>query len=305
MSTQNNAMRNTADLADLVARHLPAPGMIVTALPRLSLFRADALSAPLPAVYEASVCLIAQGAKRVALGDQVVLYDAAHHLMVSVDLPLVGHVTQASREAPYLCCKIDFDLGVLTDLVLAAGKDAADTPTPVLAAYPSDPELVDAVCRLTSLLDRSGDAAVLAPLAEREILYRLLQGPCGPAMRRMAAGDSHLARVARAAARIRERLDTPLRVAELAEVAGMSLSSFHQHFKAVTRLTPLEYQKQLRLQEARRLMLGQGVGASGAAFAVGYESPSQFSREYARLFGAPPSRDVRRAHADDQRLVAA
>jgi AraC-like DNA-binding protein len=124
-------------------------------------------------------------------------------------------------------------------------------------------------------------------------------------MRRMAAVDGHLDRVARAAAHIRERLDRPLRVAEIAEVAGMSASSFHQHFKALTRLTPLEYQKQLRLQEARHLMLGQGVGASAAAFAVGYESPSQFSREYRRLFGAPPSMDVRRAQVDDQNLVIA
>ncbi|MBB4858697.1 AraC-like DNA-binding protein [Novosphingobium chloroacetimidivorans] len=279
--------------------------MVATSLPGLSLFRADAPSAPLPAVYEASVCLIAQGAKRVALGDQVILYDAAHHLVVSLDLPLVGHVVQASQDAPYLCCKIDFDLSVLSDLVLAAGNEVAIASAPVLAAYPKDPELIDAACRLVGLLDLPGDAAVLAPLVEREILYRLLQGPCGPMMRRMAAADGHLARVARAAAHIRERLDRPLRVAEIAEVAGMSQSSFHHHFKAMTRLTPLEYQKQLRLQEARRLMLGEGVGASAAAFAVGYESPSQFSREYRRLFGSPPSIDIRRAQVDDRNLVAA
>jgi len=297
-------MRDAADLASLIARHLPTPGMIATALPRLSLFRADAPSAPLPAVYEASVCLIAQGAKRVALADQVILYDAAHHLVVSLDLPLVGHVVRASREAPYLCCKIDFDLSVLTDLVLAGGGPV-DGPAPVLASCPSDPELLDAACRLVALLDRPEDAGVLAPLAEREILYRLLRGPCGPAMRRVAAGDSHMARVARAAACIRERLDAPLRVAELAGVAGMSPSSFHQHFKAVTRLTPIDYQKHLRLQEARRLILGQGVGASGAAFAVGYESPSQFSREYARLFGAPPSHDVHRTRMEAQSILVA
>ncbi|MET1756445.1 AraC family transcriptional regulator [Novosphingobium sp. RD2P27] len=298
-------MRNAAHLADLISRHLPSTGMVATALPRLSLFRADMPSAPLPAVYEASACLIAQGAKRVALGDQVILYDAAHHLVVSLDLPLVGHVVQASHEAPYLCCKIDFDLGVLSDLVLAAGNDAASASAPVLAAYPIDPELVDAACRLVGVLDQPAHAAFLAPLVEREILYRLLQGPCGPMMRRMAAADGHLARVARAAAHIRERPERPLRVAEIAEVAGMSPSSFHQHFKAVTRLTPLEYQKQLRLQEARRLMLSQGVGASAAAFAVGYESPSQFSREYRRLFGAPPSIDVRRAQVSEQNPIAA
>jgi len=298
-------MRSAADLADLIARHLPSTGMVATALPYLSLFRADEPSAPLPAVYEASFCLIAQGAKRVALGDQVILYDAAHHLVVSLDLPLVGHVIEASHDAPYLCCKMDFDLSVLSDLVLAAGHDATSASAPVLAAYPIDPELVDAACRLVGLLDQSADATILGPLLEREILYRLLQGPCGPTMRRMAATEGHLARVARAAAHIRERLDRPLRVPELAELAGMSPSSFYQHFKAVTRLTPLEYQKQLRLQEARRLMLGQRVNASAAAFAVGYESPSQFSREYRRLFGLPPSVDVRRAQVDMAERVAA
>ena len=298
-------MRSTADLATAIARHLAMPGMTATALPRLCLFRADAPTVPLPTVYEASVCLIAQGSKRVALGDQVVMFDAAHHLVVSVDLPLVGHVTRASAEAPYLCCKIDFDLHALADLVLADAEPFARGPAPVLAACPTDPELVDAACRLVGLLDRPRDAEVLAPLIEREILHRLLAGPYGTAMRRSAAADSHLARVARAIARIRDQLDAPLRVADLAAAAGMSASSFHQHFKAVTRLSPIEYQKQLRLQEARRLMLSLGINAGAAAFAVGYESPSQFSREYARLFGASPARDVRHTKSEGGALIAA
>lgn len=291
-------MRSVSDLAALISRHLVAPGMVATALSRLSLFRADAPTAPLPAVYEASVCLIAQGAKRVALGGEVVMFDAAHHLVVSVDLPLVGHVIEASAEAPYLCCKIDFDLSALADLVLAGEAGARIPATRVLASCPSDPELIDAACRLVGLLDRPREAAMLASLIEREILCRLLLGPHGATMRRMAATDGHLARVARAVAHIREHLDAPLPVARLAALAGMSLSSFHQHFKSVTRLTPIEYQKQLRLQEARRLLLSHGTTAAAAAFAVGYGSPSQFSREYARLFGIPPARDARRVQAE-------
>ena len=170
----------------------------------------------------------------------------------------------------------------------------------MLASCPTDPELIDAACRIVGLLDRPRGLAALAPLVEREILYRLLAEPHGAARRRTAAADSHLARVARAIARIRDRLDT-LRVAELAAAAG----SFHQHFKAVTRLAPIEYQKQLRLQEARRLMLSLGTSASAAAFAVGYESPSPFSREYTRLFGVPPGRDARRSQTEGETLIAA
>lgn len=298
-------MRSVSALAALISRHLPAPGMIATALPHLSLFRADAPTAPLPAVYDASVCLIAQGAKRVALGTEVVTYDAAHHLIVSVDLPLVGHVTEASVEAPYLCCKIDFDLSALADLVLAGEAEVRMPATRVLACCPSDPELIDAACRLVGLLDRPREAAMLASLVEREILCRLLLGPHGAAMRRIGATDSHLARVARAIAHIRGHLNAPLPVARLAALAGMSLSSFHQHFKSVTRLTPIEYQKQLRLQDARRLILSHGTTAAAAAFAVGYQSPSQFSREYARLFGIPPATDARRGQADGKLLIAA
>lgn len=287
-------MDQIGQLATLIARHVPRTGMVSTPLPRLSLFRADRPTVPLPAVYDASLCLIAQGTKQVTLGEQSLIYDAAHYLLVSVDLPLVGHVIQADPNAPYLCCKIDIDHAALADLIMAEGSRAPKANLPALAVYRSDDDLIDAACRLMRLLDRLDSIPALAPLIEREILYRLLTGPHGPALRYMAVADSHLNQVSRAIATIRAGFDQPLRIGDIAAAAGMSPSSLHEHFKAVTKMTPLEYQKQLRLQEARRLMLAGGKTAGSAGFAVGYESPSQFNREYARLFGAPPRRDIER-----------
>ncbi|MBW6398757.1 AraC family transcriptional regulator [Roseomonas sp. HJA6] len=282
------------ELAALITRHAPEAGMSGTAVPRLSLIRANRPTVPVPAVYEASLCLIAQGSKRVSLGEHSVVYDASRYLLVSVDLPLVGHVLEASPGAPYLCCKMDLDLAALAELTVAdrGAPEADDLPT--LAVYPSDPDLVDAVCRLVKLLGQPDSIAVLAPLVEREILYRLLTGPHGAMLRRMAAGDSRLNRVTRAIAAIRNGFREQLRIDTIAAAAGMSASSLHAHFKAITRMTPLEYQKQLRLQEARRLMLAEGTSAGLAGFTVGYDSQSQFSREYRRMFGAPPRQDIER-----------
>lgn len=266
--------------------------MVSTPIPRLSLFRADEPTVPLPAVYDASLCIIAQGSKRVSLGEQSLVYDAAHYLLVSVDLPLIGHVIRADRDAPYLCCKIDIDQAVLADLVLTEGGRAPKADLPALAVYRSDQDLIDAACRLIRLLDQPDRIPALAPLIEREILYRLLTGPHGSGLRWMAITDSHLNQVSRAIATIRTGFDRQLRIGDIAAAAGMSPSSLHEHFKAVTKMTPLAYQKQLRLQEARRLMLSGSISASSAGFTVGYESASQFNREYARLFGAPPRRDI-------------
>ena len=290
-------MDRIAELSALIDRHVVGTGICSTAMPHLSLIRADAPSTPTPAVYEASLCLIAQGSKRVSIGEHSVVYDAAHYLLVSVELPLVGHVLDASPERPYLCCKIDLDAAIPADLMASEGGGVARTDLPVLGVYPGDPDLIDAACRLVGLLDRPDTIRALAPLIEREILYRLLTGPHGPMLRHIATAGSHLNQVSRAIAAIRRRFDAPIRIDDVAAEAGMSSSSLHVHFKAITRMTPLEYQKQLRLQEARRLMLAEGATASTAGFAVGYESPSQFSREYRRLFGAPPRADIERLHA--------
>ena len=292
------------ELATVIMRHGPKAGMAGTAMPRLSLIRADQPSMPVPAVYEASLCLIAQGSKRVSLADHSVMYDASRYLLVSVDLPLVGHIIEASPGQPYLCCKFDLDLAALTDLILSEGSPPRKSDLPALAVYPSDPDLVDAACRLVKLLDRPDSIRTLAPLIEREILYRLLTGPHGPALRQMAVVDSRISQVSRAIAKIRGAFQDQLRIDEIAAAAGMSASSLHEHFKSVTRMTPLEYQKQLRLQEARRLMLTSGISAGAAGFAVGYDSQSQFSREYHRLFGSPPRRDIERLQGSNALATA-
>ncbi|BAK68005.1 putative AraC family transcriptional regulator [Sphingobium sp. SYK-6] len=292
-------------LAEIITRHAPATGMYGTSVGCLSLFRADRPTLPIPSVYKASLCLIAQGAKRVSLHDHSLVYDASHYLVVSVDLPLTGHIIEAREGAPYLCCQIDLDLSALADLIIAQGLTARAAPTPALAVYPSDPDLIDAACRLVKLLDQPQAVPTLAPLIEREILYRLLTGPHGATLRHLAAADSHLSQVSRAIARIRGQFREQLRIRDIAAAAGMSESSLHEHFKAITRMTPLEYQKQLRLQEARRLMLAEGVSAGSAGFAVGYDSPSQFSREYRRLFGAPPRQDIDRMQMGRDYLNAA
>jgi AraC-like DNA-binding protein len=297
-------MDRIAELSALIHRHVVGTGICSTAMPHVSLIRADAPSTPTPAVYEACLCIIAQGSKRVSIGEHSVVYDAAHYLLVSVDLPLVGHVLDASPERPYLCCKIDLDAAMLADLMASEGGGVARTDLPVLGIYPGDPDLIDAACRLVGLLDRPDTIRPLAPLIEREILYRLLTGPHGPMLRHVATAGSHLNQVSRAIAAIRRRFDAPIRIDDVAAEAGMSSSSLHVHFKAITRMTPLEYQKQLRLQEARRLMLSEGTTASTAGFAVGYESPSQFSREYRRLFGAPPRADIERLHAEPAAAMA-
>lgn len=285
-------MSDLADLARIIARHTPQPDVFETAVPGVSLIRADAPGVPMPTVYEPSLCIIAQGAKTVSLGGRRLHYDPSHCLVASVDLALIGQVTAATPDHPYLCCKIDLDLTVLADLIVAEGSALPPGDPPPLAVHPIGSDLLDAACRLLRLLDRPGSIPVLAPLVQREILYHLLSGPQGAMLRHAASGDSHLGQVSRAIGWIRRHAHEQLRIRDVASAARMSVSSLHHHFKRITGLTPLQFQKQLRLQEARRMMIAEGVGAGSAGFAMGYDSPSQFSREYRRLFGAPPRADV-------------
>lgn len=296
-------MDKLRELATQIRRFTPEPGVSRTAIDRLSLIRGDEPTMSMPSVYEASLCLIAQGSKRVSLNERSTVYDASHYLLVSVDLPLVGHVLEATPAEPYLCCQITLDKSVLLDLLATVRPPPASAELSPLAVYPADPELIDAACRLIRLLDQPSDIAALAPLIEREILYRLLMCPHGPVLRGMATGDSHLGKISRAIAHIRANYRHALRIDDIAFAANMSPSSLHEHFKAVTTLTPLEFQKQLRLQAARRLMLAEGMTAGAASFAVGYQSPSQFSREYRRLFGLPPRRDVEQLQISDFAVV--
>jgi len=289
-------MAATEELAGLIARHAGRDGVHATAIPRLALIRADTPTEPLHALQNPALCIIASGAKQVMLGDQVFAYDRHHYLVASVDIPVVGQVL----EAPYLCFRLDLDAALLSSLLLEAGIETPqqqDAPGSGLALAPVTSELLDATLRLVRLLDSPRDIATLAPLAEREILYRLLLSEASVKLRQIAMADSRLQRINRAIGWIRKHYAEPFSVEAVAAEAGMSASSLHQHFKTVTAMSPLQYQKQIRLQEARRLILAHGMDAASAGHIVGYDSPSQFSREYSRLFGAPPVRDIARLKA--------
>jgi AraC-like DNA-binding protein len=271
------------------------------------LIRSSQTTEPLHVLHVPAVCIVASGRKQVTLGELSYEYDAAKFLVVSVELPIGGQVTEASDHSPYLCLRIDLDPAMLASLVVQHGDTAPsrDDSASALFVSPTTPALADAAVRLLSLLDAPDDIAYLAPLAQREILYRLLTGAQGGAIRNIAAGDSRLQQVNRAIGWIKQHFTQPFSIDAVANEARMSHSSLHQHFKAVTSLSPLQFQKQLRLQEARRLMLGQALDAAKAGYEVGYESPSQFTREYRRLFGAPPARDVARLKASPSRFVSA
>ncbi len=285
------------ELARLIERQSPVDGVHATALPGVAFLRQSAPTGePIHAVHEPALCVIVQGAKQVSLNGEIYSYDASRHLVVSVDLPISAQVTQATKNEPYLCVRMDLQPAQIAALILEAGLPASANRagSRALAVAQTSPPLLDAVSRLVRLLDSPEDIRTLAPLAMREILYRLLKSEQGHQLRQIAATDGQTQRVARAIAWLKKHFDQPLRIEEIAKDLGMSVSSLHHHFKAVTAMSPLQYQKQLRLQEARRLMLVQDVDVATAGHRVGYESPSQFGREYSRLFGAPPARDLRR-----------
>ena len=278
-------------LCALIAQHC-VQTRTTTAIPRVSLVRADSPTLPVGVVYQPMLCIVAQGAKRTLLGDTVVDYYAGQYLVVSVDLPVTGAVVQAHPDEPYLALSLALDPAVLAEMLLAMPEQPTGAPSPGLAVSPVTPDLLDAALRLLRLLDSTAHIPVLAPLIEREILYRLLTGAQAPMLRQIALAHSHLAHISRAIGWIRSHFAEPLRIEAVAQQVHMTASTFHRHFKAVTAMSPLQYQKQIRLQEARRLLLAGQADAASIGFAVGYESPSQFSREYARMFGQPPLRDA-------------
>jgi AraC-like DNA-binding protein len=267
----------------------------VTDIPGLTLHRRTATTDPCPGTYEPSLVVIAQGRKRVDLGQTTFIYDESRFLLTSLDLPIVGQVIEASEESPFLALALKLEMTVVRELLSREEIEAPTAPpdSPAMAVGETTAELLSACCRLLDLLDAPQDIPFLSDLIQREIIYRILRGVEGARLRAIATLGDQSHRTAKAIAWIRTNYAKPLRVEDLADIAGMGISTLHHHFRALTAMSPLQYQKQLRLQAARGRMLMDGLDAASAAFEVGYESASQFNREYSRFFGQPPMRDIR------------
>jgi AraC-like DNA-binding protein len=284
------------ELTARVARLAPVDGVHPAAFPSLTLTRGSVPTACMPTVCQPSLGFVVQGRKRSLLNDEVFYYDALNYLVVSVTLPMMGQVVEASVDRPFLGLRLDLDLDAIARLLLELGDRGA---TPIAAdrglfVARMDEALLDAVLRMVKLLDTPEDIAVLAPALQREIYYRVLRGELGQRLVDLAECDGGNHRIVRAIEWLKQRYTAPLRIEELADAMHMSPSALHHRFKAVTAMSPLQYQKHLRLHEARRMMFADGIECATAGHRVGYESPSQFSREYRRLFGAPPRIEIAR-----------
>ncbi len=286
-------------LAHEISKIARNDGDYQTAIPQLLMARRSSRTEPLACMYMLGLAVVAQGGKRVTLSDQVLDYGPGHSLLVAVDLPVVSQVTQADLAQPFLGMLLTLDPRAL--LQLAADMELApltrEQAARGLSLAPLDEPLLDAVVRLVRLLQEPQHIKRLAPLVQQEIMVRLLSGPHGPSLRQLIAVGSPSHQVAQAIAWLKLNFSDDVRMDALAERAHMSPSTFRLHFRNLTGMSPLQYQKQLRLQEARRLMLTQALDASSTALRVGYESVSQFTREYSRQFGAPPQRDIKRMRA--------
>ena len=286
------------ELASLAKRFIETDGECRTAIDGLSLSRRSTPSVPCHSSYRPCLAMVLQGSKSLRLGSATINYARGEYLVTSLDLPVTWRVVEASAEAPHLCLSLAIDSEKLVDLLgrsdIRRGISQSENQWGI-SVNTAPAGLVDAVMRLLRLLDSPEDIPVMAPLIEQEILYRLLTGPSGDRLINIATVDSQANRIARAIGWLRQHFALPLRIEQLAEYVNMSPSSFHHHFKSITAMTPIQYQKQLRLSEARRLMLVERLDAGTAGLRVGYQSPSQFSREYSRLYGNPPVRDIEAA----------
>jgi AraC-like DNA-binding protein len=292
---ENHSMEVALEgLVESIARWTDKGDHIETAIPGLALYRREEPTQPVSGMYEPSICWAAQGAKRVMLGDDTYTYDPHHFLLTSVDLPTVWQIIEASREKPCLGLMLKLDQREISQLMVDSHlpPPRAQQSSRGMATGTVTLPLLAALQRLLDLLDEPRDIPILAPIIQREISYRLLVGDQGERLRQMASAGSQSHQIARAIGWLKGNFTRQLRIDDLATQVNMSTSTFHHHFRALTTMSPLQYQKWLRLNEARRLMLTERLDATTAAFQVGYESPSQFSREYSRLFGAPPLRDI-------------
>lgn len=300
-------MASIDELSTLISRHAPGDGVYGTIVSGLVLYRSSTTMQPVHTVYEPALCLVAQGRKQAMLGDTAYVYDPAHYLVVAVDLPVIGSVLEASDAQPYLCLRLDLNLPLLGEVVLSHGGGKLQPPSglaPGLTLSQANAGLIDAATRLMRLLDEPADVVALTPLIEREIYYRLLMGDQGQMIRHIVNAESRLAQISRSITWLKKNFASDFGIGDLAGISAMSESSFYEHFKKVTSMSPIQYRNLLRLQEARRLMVEEACDAAAAGFAVGYESPSQFSRDYVRLFGSPPARDAARLRAGQGLLMA-
>ena len=276
-------------------RHANADGLAFTRIPALRMMCVRAPSGPMHSIYKPLVCFVLQGAKQMTIGAEIQEFSAGQSVIVGVDIPVTGRIVSATAEKPYLALAVELDMAVIRDLATQMNLTAASAraSTQKFLAEDTDAAALDCAARLMRLSDRPDAARMLAPGVMRELHFWLLSSTHSESIRRMAAADGPAQRIAAAVKILRTHIDKPIEVARLAAAAGMSASTFHRRFKAMTSLTPVQFRQRLRLIEARRLMLNEGRTASRAAYDVGYESVSQFTREYARLFGAPPRRDTR------------
>lgn len=283
------------ELLERVLRAVPSDGA-VEPLPGLLLARASNPHGPLHGVTMPSFCVVAQGSKEVLLGDRRYRYDPFHYLLATIEAPSVSRILEASKERPYLSMRLDLPPALVGSVMTEAGYTASAGSSDATALHVStlEAELLDAMVRLIRLLDKPAEARVLMPLVTREIIYRLLIGDQGDRLCHLAVLAGYTPLIARAIERLRRDYDQPIRMEQIANDLGMSVSGFHHHFKAVTAISPLQFQKRLRLQEARRLMLSENLDAASAAYRVGYNDASHFNREYKSLFGTPPMRDIQR-----------
>ncbi|MCA8863988.1 MULTISPECIES: AraC family transcriptional regulator [unclassified Halomonas] len=287
-------------LISVARRWSPLEELQDTAIAEVQLVRSDSATSYCSAVYEPCICFVIQGSKTVQLGDKEIVYSGPSYMASAIHLPVLGRIDHATPEHPYLAVKVSVDPQEVAGLILELGDKAPPEGHEAicseidcgLSSAPMDIRMQEALYRLLSLLDSPEDIKVLSPLARRELIYRALMGGLGPRMRRFAATDSQANRIARVIYTLKENFTQPLRIRELAATANMSESTLYHSFREVTRMSPLQFQKKLRLHEARRLMLAEGLEAATASYRVGYESPSHFSREYSRMFGAPPRADV-------------
>jgi AraC-like DNA-binding protein len=283
------------ELASKVARLIGSAEKLATAIPRLTLHRKTAPTAACPVTYEPSVIVVPQGRKRVQIGSETLTYDSSRYLLTSVDLPTIAKVVEASDQAPCLAVTLKFDISIVREFLSREEFHMVEVraDSPAISTGQVTAEFLSAWCRLLDLLSSPEDIPFLSGFIEREIMYRILRGPEGARLRAIATLGDQSHRTAKAIAWIKANYARPLRIEELAQVAGMAVSTLHHHFRALTAMSPLQYQKQIRLQAARARMLADDVDAATVAFEVGYESASQFNREYSRLFGQPPIRDIR------------